>query len=252
MQFTLLVVISSLFIVHSANAILLPLLVGVLSQHRRLQEPLPPLSFLLMQHYLSRNVTIQNAVHLGRSALQVVYTGGQPNYDAGPMQSSGYVELPLTTFYEGTIDVDIAAERNNRITEPERAAAAGIAFRIQSSSDQYELVCLRTANGRFNLPPPSTDRLGRAIQYTSLPKWTAGTLRDQFPGRYEAAAKIGERRWNHVSISVRNNTLGVYIDGHPTPVIQSDLLGTNARGSFAYWVDDGTNAYFTNLRIVEM
>ncbi|KAK4008247.1 hypothetical protein OUZ56_013395 [Daphnia magna] len=251
MQFSLVAIISSLFVVHSANAILLPLLAGILSQHRRLPEPLPPLSFLLMQHYLSRNVTIQNTVHLGHSALKVVYTGGRPNFDTGLMPSNSYVELPLTTFYEGTIDVDIAAERNNRITEPARAAAAGIAFRIQSKSDQYELVCLRMANGRFNLPPPSTDRLGRAIQYTSLPEWTADTLRNQFPGRYEAAAKIGERRWNHVRICVRNNTVCVFIDGHPTPVIQSDLLGTNARGSFAYWVDAGTNAYFANLRIVE-
>lgn len=168
------------------------------------------------------------------------------------MQSNGYVELPLTTFYEGTIDVDIAAERNNRVKEPERAGAAGIAFRIQSCSDQYELVCLRTANGRFNLPPPSIDRLGRAIQYTSLPEWTAENLRNQYPGRYEAAAKIGERRWNHVRVSVRNNTVSVFIDGHSLPVIKSDLLGTNARGSLGYWVDAGTNAYFANLRIVEV
>lgn len=168
------------------------------------------------------------------------------------MQGSGYVEIPLTTFYEGTIDVDIAAERNGKRTkDPERAGAAGVAFRIQSSYDQYELVCLRTMNGRFNLPPPSIDRLGRAIQYASPPEWTSAKLRNQFPGRFEATAKIGERRWNHLRISVRNNTLTVYVDGNPASAIQTSLLGLNARGSLAYWVDAGTNAYFTNLKIIE-
>jgi hypothetical protein len=220
--------------------------------HQRLPEPLPPLSFLLMQHYLSRNVNIQNTIFLGRSALKVSYTNDYQKFidDDGWSQGNGYVELPLTTFYEGTIDVDIAAERNNKRTkDPERPGAAGVAFRIQSDNDKYELVYLRTTNGRFNLPSPSIDRLGRAIQYASPPEWTSAKLRNQFPGQYEAGAKIGERRWNHLRISVRNNTLTVFVDGQSA--IQRNLLGLNARGSFAYWVDAGTNAYFTNLRIVE-
>ena len=207
-----------------------------------------------MQNYLSRNVNIQNTVFLGRTALKVSYNNDYQNKfvdENGSMQGNGYVELPLTTFYEGTIDVDIAAERNNKRTkDPERAGAAGVAFRIQSDNEQYELVYLRTANGRFNFPPPTIDRLGRAVQYASPPEWTSAKLRNNFPGRFESAAKIGERRWNHLRLSVRNNTLTVDVDGQNA--IQTTLLGINARGSFAYWVDAGTNAYFTNLKILEV
>jgi hypothetical protein len=208
-----------------------------------------------MQHYLSRNVNIQNTVYLGRNALKISYTNDYQKLvdeDANFIQGSGYVELPLTTFYQGTIDLDIAAERNGKRTkDPERAGAAGLAFRIQSNYDQYELVYLRTMNGRFNFPPPSIERLGRAVQYASPPEWTSNKLRNQYPGRFEAPAKIGQGRWNHVRIDVRNNTLTVYVDGNPASSIQTNLLGLDARGSLAYWVDAGTNAYFTNLKIIE-
>jgi hypothetical protein len=45
--------------------------------------------------------------------------------------------------------------------------------------------------------------------------------------------------------------LTVYVDGNPASSIQTNLLGLDARGSLAYWVDAGTNAYFTNLKIIE-
>lgn len=206
-----------------------------------------------MQHYLSRNVTIERSVYLGREALKVVCTDSHQRLidQAGLVQSNAYVEVPLTTFYQGTIDVDIAAERNGRTRVSERSAAAGLAFRIQSN-DHYELVILKTANGRLNFPQPPAERLARAVQYSSPTEWTLDKLRQQYPGRYEAPANIRERRWHNLRISVKNNDFTVFIDGNSTPVLQASLLGTKTQGSFAYWVDSGTNAYFSNLRIVEV
>lgn len=191
---------------------------------------------------------------MGRDALKVSYTEDYQRLSdrADLVHGSAYVEVPLTTFYEGTIDVDIAAERNGKTRRPERsAAAAGVAFRIQSI-DRYELVYLRMANGRLNIPQPSAKRLGHSVQYVSPTEWNSNQLRSRFPGKYEAAANIGERRWHRLRISIKNNVLTVLIDGNSDPVLQANLLGIKTRGSFAYWVDSGTNAYFSNLRIVEV
>lgn len=206
-----------------------------------------------MQHYLSRNVTIERTVYLGRDALKVACTDSYQRLvdQAGLVQSNSFVEIPLTTFYEGTIDVDLAAEWNGKTKVSERSASAGLAFRIQSN-DRYELVTLKTANGRLNFPPPSVERLARAVQYASPADWSFDKLRNQFPGRYEAPANIGERRWHRLRISVKNNAFTVFIDGNFTPVLQASLLGTKVQGSIAYWVDSGTNAYFSNLKIVEI
>ena len=205
---------------------------------------------MLMQHYLSRNVEIDRTNFLGRSALKVAYANSYKDYvdETGLSMGNAFVEVPLTNFYEDTIYVDIAAECNGKIAN--RDGAAGVAFRIQSG-ERYELVYLRTANGRLNFPPPPVERLGQAVQYASPPEWTSDRLRNQFPGRYEASAKIGVKRWNQLSITVRNNTIAVFLDGNPKPMIKQKLLGTDARGAFAYWVDAGTIAYFSNLRIIE-
>lgn len=201
-----------------------------------------------MQQYLSRNVGIQRTVYLGRPALKVAYTDEYQNSvgQSDSARSVGFVEIPLTTFFEGSIQIDVASERNGKTRLAD--GGVGLAFRIQSS-DRYELVYLRTASGKLDFLPPST--VGHAIQYASPREWTHDVLRNRFPGRYEAAAKIGQKRWHRLHLSVRNNSVAVYIDNNPRPALQVNLLGVHNRGSVAYWVNSGTNAYFSNLKIVE-
>ena len=102
----------------------------------------------------------------------MAYTNSYKDYvdEAGLSMGSAFVEVPLTNFYEDTIYVDIAAECNGKIAN--RDGAAGVAFRIQSG-ERYELVYLRTANGRLNFPPLPVERLGQAVQYASPPVWTS-------------------------------------------------------------------------------
>ena len=151
-----------------------------------------------MDKYLSNNVVIQNTNYLGRDALKVSFSEGYQKYvtESGLVQGNGFVEVPLTNFYSGTIDVDIAAVRNRYADENGRAFA-GIVFRKQSN-DQFECVYLRMTNGLLNAVKPPVERMNRAVQYISAPQWTFENLRNQFPDQYEAAANIGEKRWNHL------------------------------------------------------
>lgn len=210
-----------------------------------------PLAFLLMENYLANNVAIQRKEYLQRSALKVSLIDAYQKLlqeDSTIILSDGHVEVPLTNFYEGTIDVNIAAERNRHASNLTRGFA-GIAFRKQSSN-QYELVYLRVTNGQLNRIKPPGERIDRAVQYVSLPQWDFDTLRTQFPGKYEAGAKIAEKRWNHLRLLVKNSTITASIDGQVV-LNKIPLLGINLTGSIAYWVGDGTDAYFSNLRIHE-
>lgn len=202
-----------------------------------------PLAFLLMKNYLSRNVTLEHIIYLGRPALRVVRNGG---YFETRSHGHTYVELPLTTFYEGTISVDVAIVTNGR-SNRSIPASAGLAFRMQPD-DRYDLVCLCSASGLFNAMQPD-DRL--SVQYISSPSWTPEKLRLEQPWRYEAATRILEVRWNRLRIDVRNQTFFVYVGPNSAPVIKAPLLGSPARGSVAYWVGDGTDAYFSGLIIRE-
>ena len=104
-------------------------------------------------------------------------------------------------------------------------------------------------NGLLNTPPPSGERAIRAIQYVSVPKWDFDTLRQNFPGKYEAGAKIAEKRWNHLRIQVKNNTVSTFIDLDRKPVLEVPLLEANLRGPIRLWVGDSTTANFSNLRV---
>ena len=207
------------------------------------------MAVLIMQRFFSNNVNIERTNYQGRIALKVAFTEAY-QLNNGTVQGNAYVTVPLTNFYEGTIDVDIAAERNQYADENSRAFA-GVAFRTQPSKRDvtYDLVYLRMTNGLLNTPPPSGERAIRAIQYVSVPKWDFDTLRQNFPGKYEAGAKIAEKRWNHLRIQVKNNTVSTFIDLDPKPVLEVPLLEANLRGPIRLWVGDSTTAYFSNLRV---
>ena len=208
----------------------------------------------MMNNFLAQNVTVNRATYLGRPALKVAFTDAYQKYytNAGFVQTLAYVGIPFTRrFFEGIIDVDIAAERNKYADESIRAFA-GILFRKQAEN-QGEIVYLRMTNGRLNNPQPEpAERLSRAIQYVSPPKWDFLTLRTEYPGKYEAGADIAEKRWNHLRLVVKNNTVSAYIDKAAKPSLQVPLLGTSAPGSIALFVDDSTDAYFSNFRITKI
>ena len=160
-----------------------------------------------MQNYLSNNVVIETTNYLGREALKVSLTQGYQKYvtESGLVQANGYVQVPLTTFYSGTIDVDIAAVRN-RYADDNARAFAGIIFRKQSEN-QYDCVYLRMTNGQLNTVRPPNERLNRAVQYISPPQWTFETVRNEYADQYEVAANIGEKRWNHLRCKVSETSL---------------------------------------------
>ena len=209
---------------------------------------------------LPNNVQYQKTVFKGVPALQVsetaAYNSAFSKADVNKThQGNAYVEVSMIPFFEGIIDVDIAAVRNNfsylfPITPKKNllvGALAGILFRKQSNN-QYDAFYLRAGAGRLNNPAPTPPVSYLAAQYISPPTWIFSNL--QSKPQYSGGADVAEGQWTHLCLAVFNNTLTAWVGNNRTPVFNKvPLLGAGLPGPIGLFVDSGTVAYFANLRV---
>jgi hypothetical protein len=196
----------------------------------------------------NKSVTSQITDIAGRRALCVQLTediarNGKPDVD--------YVDMPTfavlpTTFTTGVVSVDIYS-RLNALAPPYARAFAGLAYHIIDDYSAFESVYLRPLNGVSLNPPAPRDK--RAVQYFAYPDWRYERLRNTYPdGRYEAAADIAPERWTNLRIEIETTQLQAFVDDQP--VLALHQLKANAvPGSVGLFVDIGTEAFFSNLRV---
>ena len=192
-------------------------------------------------------VEAQIAQAAGRSALRVFLEPGRRRGTLGVDfgDEPTFVLSPLA-ICDGVVEVDLLSRLLPDAPDYARGFV-GIAYRVQEFAQAYESVYLRPLNGlRLNPPPP---RNLRAVQYYAYPEWKFDRLREEEPeGGYEAPADIAPDEWM---------TFGVELDG---PRIIARVNGrevfrlTHAKsepreGRIGLWVDIGTDAYFSNLRV---
>jgi hypothetical protein len=162
---------------------------------------------------------------------------------AGVGDEGRLLELPLTQFKNGTIELEMSGD-----VKPGAASGArgfvGLAFRVKAGK-QFELFYLRPTNGRAN------DQLRRnhTLQYVSS-GYTWDFLREKFPGRYESYADMVPGKLIPVRITVEGTKARLYINNASQPaLVLDDLKQGESEGSIALWVGPGTVAHFTALRI---
>ncbi|MGP9790922.1 hypothetical protein [Roseinatronobacter sp. NSM] len=145
---------------------------------------------------------------------------------------------------DGVIEIDLCARLLPDAPEYARGFI-GIAYRVQSDLSAYESIYIRPANGICYSPAPPRNQ--RGIQYYSFPDWPFDTLREEDPGRYEAAADIALNRWHNLKIELRGRNFKAMIDGALT--MEGEGKVSPAAGQIGLWVDIGTDGFFENLRI---
>jgi hypothetical protein len=123
----------------------------------------------------------------------------------------------------------------------------GVAFRTTSDLAEFECIYLRPTNGRADDP----ERRAHAVQYFSYPDYDFRRFREESPGRYEAQADIGPDEWIAVKIVVQDSQAKLFLNNasEPTLVVEDLKHGSNQTGSIGLWVDAGTVAHFSNLRV---
>ena len=197
-----------------------------------------------------RSVVAEPATLDGRQVLRVsltdeVIVNGVAGVDY--IGQPTFVILPVS-FENGTIEVDVRSGLNELAPDYARGFA-GLAYRISQDRDRFEAVYVRPLNGRL-LKPPSP-REHRAIQYFAYPDWPFDRLREEYPdGRYESGADIVPGSWLTLKVHVDGDRLTAWIDGVEVLSV-APALTPASQGHIGLFVDIGTEAYFSNLRITQ-
>jgi len=184
-----------------------------------------------------------------RQALRVTLTDeaskGEPNVDFIDMPT--FLMIP-GDFKNGTISVNLFSQLRDDAPAYARAFA-GLAYRISDSGDSFEAVYIRSLNGLKTKPESPRDK--RAVQYFTYPNWRFERLRQEYPdGRFEAGANIGPAEWVNLKLEIDETHLIVFVDG----VECLSLNKTKAEvteGNIGLFVDIGTEAFFSDLRITQ-
>ena len=184
-----------------------------------------------------KNVSIAQAQHKGREAIQVLATPGSAN-------ASSYALVKGASFRDGTIEVDLAGQPAAGAGEGARGFI-GIAFRLQDD-ESYEYIYLRPTNGRAD----DQVRRNHATQYSSYPDFDFARSREEAPGRYESYVDLEPGVWTKFKIEVEGHKAKLYVHGAEQPcLIVNDLRRESRSGGVALWVGPGTEGYFSNLKI---
>lgn len=185
----------------------------------------------------------------GQQALRVTLTDeaskGEPNVDFIDMPT--FLMIPAD-FKNGNISVNLFSKLRDDAPSYARGFA-GLAYRISDSGDVFEAVYLRPLNGLKTKPESPRDK--RAVQYFAYPDWRFERLRQEYPdGRFEAGANIGPAEWVNLTLEIDETRLTVFVDG--TECITLDKTKAEViTGNIGLFVDIGTEAFFSELRITQ-
>lgn len=196
------------------------------------------------------SVTAQPVHVAGRDALRVelldeITAVGIPGVDY--IDRPTFVRIPAV-FRTGTIEVDVLSRLNGKTTFDARGFA-GVAYRIADDLSTFESVYVRPLNGIRLEPHPPRNR--RAVQYFAYPDFPFDRLREDYPdGRYEADADIAPDQWIRLRVEVGEHDVTAFVDGHRVLSV-AEPLGVVRSGDVGLFVDIGSEAFFSDLRVVE-
>ena len=182
------------------------------------------------------NVKVEAVKYKGKDAIHVL----------GLTEGEQLAILKNSNFKNGTIEIEVAGQ-----PLPNASAGArgfiGLAFRVrQTDSVRYECFYIRPTNGRAD------DQLRRnhSTQYVSHPGYPWFKLRSEYPGVYESYVDLVAGEWTKLKIVVQDKEAKLYVHGADQPsLIVKDMRQSYSDGAIALWIDIGTDAYFSNLKI---
>jgi CubicO group peptidase (beta-lactamase class C family) len=181
------------------------------------------------------NLTMDLAVYDGRKSVHLL----APNR----LDRNAIAVLPVS-FQDGVIELEVAGKPAPGSNENARGFI-GIAFRL-ADERHFESFYLRPTNARAD------DQLRRnhSVQYAAEPDHDAFQLRKESPGVYESYVDLQTGVWTKMRIVVKGRRAELYVQGADQPcLVVHDLKFGESRGSLALWVGEGTDGYFSNLRV---
>ncbi len=159
-----------------------------------------------------------------------------------------FVRVNDINFQDGVIEVRLLS-RLLPTASPQDRGFIGIAFRISEANDRFECIYIRPTNGRAE----QQLRRNRSTQYFSFPDYKFDRLRKEAAGEYESYADMGLNEWITLRIEVKGAGAKLFINNNPQPaLVVNDLKhGANLRGAIGFFVDQGTEGFFSEMKLIK-
>jgi len=155
----------------------------------------------------------------------------------------GVAWLQHIKFSNGTIEFDVKGK------DVMQQSFVGIAFHGINDST-FDAIYFRP----FNFKSPDTARRRHSVQYIALPLYDWQKLREEHPNKYEDSihAAPGPNDWFHVSIVVQSPKVSVYVNRNKKASLVVDKLDDFKNGMIGFWVGNGSDGDFANLKLTQM
>jgi hypothetical protein len=153
---------------------------------------------------------------------------------------NGLLWINNSDFKNGTIELDVKGKN------AQGQSFVGIAFHGTDNS-HYDAVYFRPFN--FKNPARNT----HSVQYVSMPDNDWSLLRTKFPGKYENKVNPvpDPDDWFHMKLTVNYPEVKVYVNDASEPSLVITQLSTRESGKIGFWVGNGSEGWFRNLKVAE-
>lgn len=198
---------------------------------------------LVEGNLVANKVYMSNVKFQGKSVVQVVKDSTIKEAD-----EPTFVRVKNIEFKDGIIEVNVLS-RLLPTAAPTDRGFIGLAFRINDNNSKFECIYIRPTNGRAD----NQLRRNHSIQYFSFPDYKFQRLRKESPEMYESYADMGLNEWTKMKIIVKGNQAKLFLNNNKQPsLIVNDLkLGADASGAIGFFVDVGTEGYFSDLKVTK-
>jgi hypothetical protein len=177
----------------------------------------------------------------GKNVIRVVMDSTVTLFD-----EPTFVKLKDVNFHNGTIEVSVYSKFLPKAPDWARGFI-GVAFRINNDNSKFEGLYIRPDNGRVN----DQVRRNHSVQYFAYPNYKFSDFRKTDPEKYESYADMGMNEWVKIKIVVKGDHAQLYINDSKQPcLIVNDLkYGADMTGAIGFWVGQGTEGYFSDLKV---
>ena len=155
-------------------------------------------------------------------------------------EGAGIAWINGQVFGRGVIEFDVNGK------DEFQSSFLGIAFHGVNDSI-YESIYFRP----FNFRSADLSRKSHAVQYIAMPGYDWPKLRAGFPNQYEQPVLPAPdpNQWFHVKIIVAAELVSVYVNYSKRPVLKVKSLTRTAGKMIGYWVGNGSDGDWRNLKI---
>ena len=188
-----------------------------------------------------RGMVERKEIEVSNRSLSLVKDASRAGVHLDEKEGDGVAWLKGIQFSNGTLEFDVKGR------DVQGKSFVGLAFHGLDNKT-YDAIYLRP----FNFKAEDKARKSHCVQYIAHPVYTWNKLREEFPGKYEQPVEPAPdpNSWVHVRVVVASPKISVFINNNTQASLEVDKLSQRTNGSVGFWVGNGSDGDFANLKVV--